>query len=309
MILTVTLNPSVDEAIFVDELRPHDTNGVLRVEVDAGGKGINVARVASALGSEVVATGFLGGKPGRFVQAVLKEEGVETDFIWLKQPTRRNLCIEERGEQPPTLLNEAGPHLEEQEWQLLQEKVRGWLPKARWVTFGGSLPPGLPRDAYRSLIQMAHEAGVPCVLDSDGPPMIAGLEAKPTLIKPNDLEAERLLGAYFHSDLDFIGAVEQLAAKGIPYVIISHGARGATAYSPEGLWKATPPIIHSKSTIGSGDSMIAGMVHILAQGGSFEEALRWGTAAGAATAMSSGAEIANRQGVEQLLPQVQVKRW
>lgn len=309
MILTVTLNPSVDETIFVEELRTHDTNRVLRVEVDAGGKGVNVARVAHALGSEVLATGFLGGKTGRFVQVVLDDEEVPHDFLILRQSTRRNICVEEVTGEPPTMLNEAGPHIEEMDWLALLAKVKELLPSVKWMTVGGSLPPGVPRDAYKTLIELATAAGVPCALDSDGPPMLAGIQAKPTLIKPNEKEAERLLSRPLHSDEQFFEAAEELADNGIPYVIISRGARGADALTPEGLLRCVPPEVHVRSTIGSGDSMIGGILHILSQGGSIEEALRWGTAAGAATATTNGAEIANREMVLELLNKVKVIKY
>lgn len=308
MILTITLNPSVDEAIFVEELHPHDTNRVLRVEVDAGGKGINLARVAHALGSPVMALGFVGGKTGQFVCAVLSAEGVPHDFIWLDKPTRRNLCIEEMRGRPPTMLNEPGPEISLHQWEALLAKVEAYLPQASWVAMGGSLPPGTPREAYAILIERAHQHGIPCAVDSDGPPMLAALRAKPDLIKPNEHEAERLLGRALRSDADCFAAARELHERGIRHVIISRGVRGADAVSDEGVFRAVPPSVQVRSTIGSGDSMVAGMLHILAQGGSLEEALRWGTAAGAATATTSGAEIARREQVLELLPLVKIKR-
>jgi 1-phosphofructokinase family hexose kinase len=255
-----------------------------------------------------MALGFLGGKTGQFVCAVLQAEGVPHDFIWLDKPTRRNLCIEETSGRPPTMLNEPGPEISPQHWEALLAKLDAYLPQASWVAMGGSLPPGVPRDAYAILIERAHQAGVPCALDSDGPPMLAGLRARPELIKPNEHEAERLLGRALRTDTDCFEAARELHARGIRYVIISRGARGADAVSPEGAFRAIPPQVQVRSTIGSGDSMVAGVLHILAQGGSFEEALRWGTAAGAATATTSGAEIARREQVLELLPQVKIRR-
>ncbi len=308
MILTVTLNPSVDEAVFVEELRLHDTNRVLRVEVDASGKGVNLARVAHRLGSPVMALGFLGGKTGQFVAAVLNHGGVPHDFIWIDKPTRRNLCIEELSGRPPTMLNEPGPEISPQAWEALLSKVEQYLPQASWLAMGGSLPPGVPRDAYAILIERARQAGVPCALDSDGPPMLAALRARPDLIKPNEHEAERLLGRALRTDADCFAAARELHERGIRYVVISRGVKGADAVSSEGAFRAIPPAVPARSTIGSGDSMVAGMLHILSQGGSIEEALRWGTAAGAATATTSGAEIATREQVLELLPQVKIRR-
>lgn len=309
-ILTVTLNPSVDETIYVDSLKPQDTNRVLNVETDAGGKGVNVARIAKTLGCQVMATGFLSGKTGRFVQAVLDVEAVPNEFVWLRHGhTRRNLCIEDQQGNPPTTLNEQGPSVSEEAWRALVEKIRVWLPSVRWMAVGGSLPPGAPPDAYRILIQMAREAKVACVLDSDGAPMVAGLEAVPTLIKPNEREAERLMGSPLPSDEAIFEAARHLSGRGIPYVIISRGAKGADAVSPEGAFRAIPPSVISRSTIGSGDSMVAGILSRLIVGDPFPEALRWGTAAGAATATTSGAEIADKETILELLPGAVVSEW
>ncbi|MCS7066770.1 MAG: PfkB family carbohydrate kinase, partial [Fimbriimonadales bacterium] len=195
-----------------------------------------------------------------------------------------------------------------QQWEALLAKVEAYLPQASWLAMGGSLPPGAPRDAYALLIERAHQAGVPCALDSDGPPMLAGLRAKPDLIKPNEQEAERLLGRSLQGDTDCFAAAQELHKRGIRHVIISRGARGADVVSTEGVFRAIPPQVEARSTIGSGDSMVAGVLHILAQGGSLEEALRWGTAAGAATATTSGAEIACREQVLELLPLVKIRQ-
>jgi len=207
------------------------------------------------------------------------------------------------------MLNEAGPHIDEMDWLALLAKVKERLPHVQWMTVGGSLPPGAPRDAYKTLIELAHAAGISCVLDSDGAPMIAGMQAKPTLIKPNEKEAERLLSRPLHSDEQFFEAAQELAEHEVPYVIISRGARGADACTPEGLLRCRPPEVHVRSTIGSGDSMIGGILHILMQGGDIQEALRWGTAAGAATATTNGAEIARREMVLELLDQVKIEKY
>ncbi|NUL83403.1 MAG: 1-phosphofructokinase [Armatimonadetes bacterium] len=309
MILTVTLNPSVDETLFVGSLQIGDTNRVTRVELDAGGKGVNVARVFVALGGQAVATGFLGGRHGRFVQMALNEEGVETDFEIIAGRTRRNICIEEAEDRPPTTLNEAGPTITEENWNALLERVKKHLPRVKWMATGGSLPPGAPRDAYKTLLELAREHGVSTVLDAEGPAMMQGLHGKPTMIKPNELEAERLVGMNLHSDNDFLGAASALSKKhGIPFVIISRGARGAVAITQHGAFKARPPLIQARSTVGSGDSLVGGALFIAAEGGTFEEALKWGVAAGTATAMTSGSEICTRQDTEKMLPEIVVQK-
>ncbi|MGC8784316.1 MAG: 1-phosphofructokinase [Armatimonadota bacterium] len=310
MILTVTLNPSVDRLIYVKQLVPHDTNRILRIEEDAGGKGVNVARVLRRLGVPVIATGFLGGRTGRYVQHELSEtEGVECRFIRVKGDTRTNLAIQEEDGSPPTALNERGPQISVQELDALLQRVKELSRGAQFVALGGSLPPGVPTDVYATLGEIAARQGAKVVLDADGEPLAQGLKALPYLIKPNENEAERLLGRTIDTLEDAAIAAQELHHRGVPVVIVSIGEKGAAIAAPDGCWVAIPPRVHAISTIGSGDSMIAGVLSVLFRGGTVEDAIRWGTAAGAATAMTDGSDIGTAEQIRTLLPQVEVRRW
>lgn len=308
MIVTVTLNPALDKSILVDRIRVGDTNRIIQVETDAGGKGINVSRVLKALGSETVAMGFVGGTTGRFIEHVLNQEGVPTDFVRVAGETRTNLDIQEQSGAPPTALNECGPTIRAEELDELRAKLRKVLIGAKMVVLGGSLPPGVPPGIYAELIQLARERGVRAVLDADGESLKLGLAAKPFMIKPNAAEAARLLGQEVASPEDAVEAAKVLVGRGIGLVVISMGSKGAVAVTAEESWLAAPPEVKAISTIGSGDSMIAGITHTLGEQGSLAEALRWGSAAGAATAMTSGKEIASRAGIVALLDQVRLSQ-
>ena len=210
MILSVTLNPCVDHTVFVDELKLHDTNRVVRFETDAGGKGVNLSRVVAELGGQTMATGFLGGGPGAYVRKVLDAQGVTHDFVDISHDTRTNFSVEDGTGEPVTSFNAKGPVVSEDEWSQLIDRVRATAKAAKWVALGGSLPQGVPIDAYLTLGWIAKELGARLALDADGEAARQGLDAKPHFIKPNKKEAGRLLGRAVESVEDAVFAAEEL---------------------------------------------------------------------------------------------------
>jgi len=308
MITTVTLNPSVDKTIYISKLLPNDANRIVRAEVDAGGKGINCARMLHELGVPARAIAFLGGRTGEFVKVVLQSEGVPVDAITTEKPTRICIAVEESGDLAPTTFNELGGPIHHRELVELFEKLKDAARESNYVVFGGSVPVGVNPDIYYVLIQIAANAGAKAVLDSDGAPLAEGLKAKPFMIKPNLEEAERFFGREFESKGDVARAALEFASMGIELVVISLGKRGAIACHNGVIFDLTAPEVKSVSTIGSGDSMIAGILCGLTNEVPMEEALRLGVAAGAATAMSSGSDIGRSVDVENLLGGVKVTR-
>ncbi len=312
MLLSVTLNPSVDHALFVAALKVGDTNRVLRTERDAGGKGVNLSRVFAEMGGETVATGFLGGGPGAYVRSVLGAQGVRHDFVETSGETRVNFSVETDAEPgTPTTFNERGPEVSPGEWEALLAKVRGLAPGCAWGAIGGSLPPGVPPDAFATLGGILREAGCKVLLDADGEPLRAGLAGRPAMIKPNSAEAGRLLGREVGTDEEAAGASRQLyemLGRGEAIALISRGADGAAMTLASGTFLGVSPRVEARSTIGSGDSLLGAMLQRLEAGVPAEEALRWGLAAGAATAETGGSEIARRAEVERLFPLGSVAR-
>jgi 1-phosphofructokinase family hexose kinase len=307
VILTITLNPSVDRAIYVKKLLIGDTNRVERTETDAGGKGINLSRVAAELGAETLATGFVGGGPGGFVKAVLKAEGIPYDFVAIAGETRINFSVEDESEDPPTTFNERGPQISQGEWEALLSKCDELGAKARWACVGGSVPPGLGPEVYRKILERMRALGANTLLDADGEALSLGLQARPDLAKPNDKEAERLLGYEVDTDDDALRAAQDVRGLGAATVIVSRGEKGAVLSGPDGSWVGRSPTVEVQSTIGSGDSMLAGYLWALEDGRGVEEAFRWGLAAGAATALTSGSEIARKPVIVELFPQCTTK--
>ena len=308
MISTVTLNPAVDKTVYVSKLVPNDTNRVIKVETDAGGKGINCCRMLARLGAETAALAFLGGKNGEFVRAVLEKEGIPVDCVATAKATRTCIAIEDSTDLPPTTFNERGGPIEHSELVALLEKTKDLACRSSFVMFGGSVPLGVNNDIYNVLVQIASNGGAKAVLDADGEPLAEGIKARPFMVKPNLEEAERLLGGTCQSKADVARAALKIAEGGIELVIISLGKQGAVACYGGMVYDAVPPAVEEVSTVGSGDSMIAGVVHAIDRGLKIEDALRLGCAAGAATAMSDGVDIGEKSDVDKLIREVKIKR-
>lgn len=308
MILTITLNPSVDRAIYLESLNLHDTNRVVRTATDAGGKGINLSRVADELGGNTMATGLLGGGPGALVKSVLDRERVPYDFVEIVGETRINFSIEDQSQEPPTTFNERGPEISLEEWEALLAKCRAYAPTTGWACLGGSIPPGLGTDSYRTIGRIFKGAGCSLMIDADGEPMKLGLEARPDLVKPNSKEAGRLLGKSVETDDEAVSAAREIHSMGVPTVLLSRGADGAILANSDGVWFGNSPQVEAHSTIGSGDSLLGAFLWAIRSGFTPETALQWGMAAGAATAMTDGSEIARQAVVERLLPLSKVER-
>lgn len=305
VITTVTLNPAIDEAISVDVIV---LGGLNRVQIDAldpGGKGLNASRVISRLGRRTVALGFLGGVTGGMIRTRLDAEGVPHDFDDVPELTRINVMVYERKIPRRTRLYLPGATVDPARLAALEDRLLQ-LPPGSVVILAGSVPPGLSQPVYRDLVVALRARGIRPLVDASGPALEAVLGAHPELVKPNVEEVTELLGRTLRNDGEVLDAARELRARGPENVVISQGADGAIALAGSRAWKAIPPKVVERSTIGSGDSMMAGLAIALAEGRSLEEGLRLGTAAGAATAMVPGTRLCAADQVTRLLPLVRV---
>lgn len=231
MILTVTMNPSVDTRYQLDELVIDDVNRVTP-EKTAGGKGLNVARVLGQLGDDVVATGLLGGHMGAYMAELMDANGIKNDFVPIKGETRICLNILHAGNQ--TELLESGPTIAPEELDAFTAKFTELAGKADVVTISGSLPRGVEVDYYAKITGIAENAGAKVLLDTSGASLEAALksEVKPELVKPNLTEINGLLGTSFTTDdVDELRAALASDARfsDIPWVVVSMGAAGSVA--------------------------------------------------------------------------------
>ena len=308
MIVTVTLNAAIDKTYTVENFgldrvhRPSVTKSV------AGGKGINVARVLRELGQEVLATGFVGGTNGNQIIQGLQAEGLPHDFVRTAGESRLCIAIVDPEKRTQTEVNENGPEVSEDEVQEIRHKLEGLALKAEYMVLSGSAPPGVPSDFYAETITMAKGHGMKVVLDTSGNPLSRGVAAGPYLLKPNVRELSSLKGRELLTIEETLGAAKSLLASKIEIVVVSMGRSGAIATDGEESWQATPPEIEFVSAVGSGDALVAGFLDALIRGRGIGEALRWGTAAGAANATVYGAGFCRKEDIANLADQVELSR-
>ena len=308
MILTVTLNAAVDKTYTVDNFTIDRVHRPSSWRIVPGGKGINVARVFRELGGEAIATGFIGGHNGDYILDGMRAEGLKSDFVRTEGESRVCIAILDPAHKTQTELNEIGPAVTEEEVQRLRLKFESLVPGMEFAVLSGSAPPGAPDSIYRELIEVARHYGVRCVLDSSGRPLMEGLQAAPFMAKPNVHELSAVVGRQLATVEEAGAAAGELAEHGIQIMMVTLGRDGALVATGEGVWKARPPEISFVSAVGSGDALAAGFVFALTQGQSVQEALRLGTGAGAANAMTFGAGFCKREDIMQLADQTEVAR-
>lgn len=309
MILTVTLNAAVDKTYRVENFaldqvhRPSDWKFV------AGGKGINVARVYQRLGGRAIATGFLGGYTGRFIERSLRREGIYGEFVRTKDESRVCIAIVDPVSSTQTELNEIGPEIRARELEALKETYGKLVAEHRpyCVTLSGRLPPGVPDGIYAELIEIARGFGVRCALDASGRALIEGVAARPWMVKPNLYELRTLVGRDVTTTDEIASAAERLFGTGVHWIVVTLGIHGCVCRTRECAVLAVPPAVRFVSAVGSGDSFLAAFLWSLEQDRPVDDALRLATAAGAANAATYGAGFVDPREVVRLTEQVQVK--
>jgi 1-phosphofructokinase family hexose kinase len=307
-ILTLTVNPALDRIVTVDRLVFEDRAYIESTTEAAGGRGINAARVLTSFGAAVTALTTSGGDTGRKFEEHLQDDQFGKEVVKIRSGIRTNLTISDR-QGLSVKLNERGPTISELEQGRIIRAVEKHLPNSSWALLCGSLPPQVDPRLYTKLIELAAEHKVETLLDTDGDPLLHGIEAKPTIVKPNQSEAERLLNTALITRSQLIEAVQRMKAMGPASVVLSLGSRGViAATSTEGILEVIPPSTEALCPIGAGDAMSAAIVWALERQESFSEALRWGVAAGTASAKLPGITLANLEQTKQVYPQVQITR-
>ena len=258
MILTVTLNAAMDKTYFVPQLRFSEVNRVAKTIRTAGGKGLNVARTAGLLGAPVITTGVLGGHTGRAIEELLLEEGISFDFMWA--PIESRTCINIIGSKgASTELLEQGDPIGEEDVNRLLAHYRQALGAVDVVTLSGSVLKDMPSDIYGQLVSIAREQGKLVILDTNGTYLKKGIEAGPTIVKPNRDEIEYLMGVEDATQDELIEYCNSWMEKGVKHVVVSLGAEGAIILNEDGAWHAQPPKLETINTVGSGDSMVGAL--------------------------------------------------
>ena len=311
MIVTVTLNPSLDEWVALDRLRFGEPNRARSTARYPGGKGINVSRVVHELGGRTLAIALAGGDDGVILDHLLKQHHIPHRFVPVPgQTTRNNYQIQIRSPRALLQINTPGPRVSRALLDRVQQAVRHVRPAPRALVYSGSLPPGAPPETYQRYLSQPFPPGLLTVLDTSGEALRLGIAARPWLIKPNRLEAEALIERRLPRRADLVEALRHLVeSRGPRVVVTSLGAEGAmlaSAADPR-IWWAKPPAVRVDSAVGAGDALVAGFVMGYLKTRSLQEALRLGVACGAASAMTPGTSLCHRRDVQRLRGRVRLR--
>lgn len=309
MILTLTANPAIDRNVTADKLVFDDRAYILSSYESAGGRGINASQVLHTFGAQTLAVAICGGKAGQRLKEFLGGCcNFEFDLVKVRHEIRTNITIADRNGLA-IKLNEKGPELSASELQRVEKAVRSHLDGAKWLMLCGSLPPGAPADFYAKLVREAIKKHVPVLLDADGDPLQIALEEHPTVVTPNQQEAERILDRALLTRNHFVEAAERIRAMGARTVVLSLGARGAVASPIQGpIVEVIPPRVDAICPIGAGDALAAAFVWSMEQNCDFADAVRWGVAAGTASALLPGVSFAGLEETRKIYAKVEVRQ-
>lgn len=306
MIVTVTINPAIDRIISVDRLAFEDRGYILSRGEAAGGRGLNSSIVVHSFGAPTLAIVPSGGASGRRFEEDLKRLGFPYLAVPIKNSIRSNVIITDKNGLT-VKLNEPGPHISSRELKRFEEAVAGALPNAKWLLLCGSLPPGMKVDFYRHLIRRAKDHNVSTFVDTDGEFLQEILEEKPTVVAPNQQEAEALLNKSLITRQHFREAAERIQRMGAQVGLLSLGSRGAIVTDGASVYEIVPPQVNAVCPIGAGDALDAAYAWAMMQKDDFVDAARWGVAAGTASAELPGVSFANLEQTRAVYDRVTVK--
>ena len=289
----ITPNPAIDRIIIVPGIRVGEVHRSSNSMVVAGGKGLNAARAVRSLGGISICMGFIGGNSGRFVARLAQEEGLECAWTSTRMQTRTCYHIIDETSGETTVVNEYGPVVKEECWDLLETDILATLSLRGietdgYICFCGSLPPGDTLSRFGGLIRTLGEAGHNVWVDTSGEALRVALDSAPAGIKVNAAEAGAALGRYSGTMEEVLAMTESIRSRGIPSVILTMGKNGAILANEQGTWQAAPPEVRAGSASGSGDAFFGAFILALEQNKSQPDALCDGVAAGAANTLAPG---------------------
>jgi 1-phosphofructokinase/tagatose 6-phosphate kinase len=317
VIITVTLNAAIDKTLEVPNFRPGRRHRSVDQRTMPGGKGVNVARAIKRLGRPVVATGFAGGPTGTRIVELLTEESILSDFVRIREDSRQNMAVLDpttggaNGDAGPTEINERGPEVSPQEVELFTDKLLYLSQGAQLCVFAGSVPRGVEPDIYARLIRELRKRGVTTLLDTDGEPLHQGVRAEPTVVLPNVLEAEELVGHEFNDDEDRAIAVREMVALGAEEAVMTTSDGCFAQVLEDGgqqLYRLRLEPLEPRSSVGSGDAFLAGYAAARYGGEPPADCLRFGVACGAESTQHLGAGVIDPREVDRLAGEVSVER-
>ncbi len=303
MIFTLTMNPSLDRYLYVDKLIEDDAVRVKKYEEYAAGKGIDVSRVIKEIGGTSIAISPLGGENGEKISFMLDKEKVLYAAIRVKSETRMNIIVQTPKKQYRMSL--PGQSLLDAEFSLIMDMIDATIRKGDTLVASGSLPEGFSSSVYDGIVKSAKSKGIKVYVDADGENLKAAVKEGPNGIKPNVYELSRLLGRKLETD-EIPNALREInKLYGIEEILVTLGKKGAIVFSQGKLYKIDPVDVKVMSTVGAGDSFLAGFVYKREE--SLMEALKLAAACSTATVMTPGTTLCLRETVEMLKDKVNIE--
>ncbi|MFL2122911.1 tagatose-6-phosphate kinase [Marinilactibacillus psychrotolerans] len=307
MIVTITMNPSIDVSYQLDTLKIDTINRVAKTSKTAGGKGLNVTRVLKQIGADVTASGLMGGFLGEQIKKELDTLNINHAFFPIKDEIRNCIAILHEGKQTEIL--ESGPVISLQEGNQFLKHFEQLIQEASVVSFSGSLPLGLPKNFYAEMIKICNSKNKDVLLDCSGEGLkrILNGSEKPLLIKPNIEELSSVLGRKIMNDLAAIkAALMSPLFSDIEWIVVSMGSQGAVAKHKDTFYKVVIPEVEVKNPVGSGDATVAGLAFGLSEGKSDEEILKIGNALGILNAQEAMTGYVDMTKFEKTMDQIEV---
>ena len=304
MIVTITFNPCVDKSTTIDALAPEKKLRCSQPEFEPGGGGLNVARAIKKLGGVALAIYPAGGYSGKFLQKLVAQENIVSKVVEIEKHTRENLIVLDKSNNQQYRFGMPGPELKETEWQQCLDLLKN-EKDVEWIVASGSLAKGIPMDIYARIAAIARQKNAKLIVDTSGEALQHAVNEGVYMIKPNLAELSALVGKEeIHAEMVDDVAMQMIRDGKTEVIVASLGASGAMMVSTDEVIQMMPPVVKRKSTVGAGDSMVAGMILSLSKGKSLHDALRYGIACGTAATLNEGTELCRREDVEKLLPLV-----
>jgi tagatose 6-phosphate kinase len=307
-ILCLGTTPAVQRVMIFRKLTLDAVNRAATMLDGAAGKSVNVAKVLKALGEQPMATGFLGGERGKFLQQALAVKDIESDFVNVSTPTRQCITVLDESAGTQTELVEESRPVGAADFEKLGAVIRRRLPECRAIVMSGTIVTGGPTNLYFEYTQLAENAGALTVVDGQGAALLEALPAKPGLVKPNRSELAATLGLELKDDASVRKAMHELCERGAQRVVVTAGSEATLAFDGKNFWRVVSSHLKAVNPIGSGDAFTAGLVSHLLRGDDLGEACRWAGAAGAANALTLMPGEVNREDIERLVREIEVRK-
>jgi len=301
-IVTLTLNPSLDKHTYTERLLPDKKLRCDEPVYEPGGGGINVSRAIKIMGGESLAIYVAGGSTGEKIEKLLEKEGIKQIVIKTDNPTRENLTVIEKSTSNQYRFGMPGSDIGEQALEECIQIIKDLPDDVEYLVASGSLPPGVSDDYYAILAEIAEDKNLKYIVDTSGKALEKAAEKGMYLLKPNLGELSHLAGKEEISAMEQEEIAQEIISNGkAEILVVSLGPRGAMLATIDQIEYVVPPTVKQKSTVGAGDSMVAGIVLALSRGDDLRDVVKRGVAAGTAATMTAGTELCRNEDVEAIL--------